>query len=81
MRISFFAAVALSGVGLAACVNDISVTNRTPEEVSVQYRGEDLKRSNDMAANECARYNKQAKLRQVIHQSNDQNIAVYDCRF
>ena len=80
MRIGFLAVIALSGLALTACVNSLSVTKRSPDEVTVQYLGEDLKRANDLAANECARYNKQSRLRQVVHQTDNQNIAVYDCK-
>lgn len=77
IRTSF---VVLGLILLAACAGEPRVSSSTTDAVTVQYSGDASSAAAQKAADECARYNKRARLRNVTNEANTSGrMAIYDC--
>lgn len=65
---------------LAACTGGPRVSSSTTDAVTVEYAGDASNEAAQKAADECARYGKRARLRNVANQANTSGrLAIYDC--
>jgi len=75
MRLFVLAAV----LGLAACASDPRVMSSTTDAVTVVYPSGLQTTADQRAVEECNRYAKRSKLRNVRDDSDGWKMAIYDC--
>lgn len=66
-------------LGLAACASEPRVASSTTDAVTVVYPVGDQSTADQRAAQECNRYAKRAKLRNVRDDTDGWKMAIYDC--
>lgn len=64
---------------VAACSSDPRVRSSTTDGVTVSYANGDQPSADARAAQECNRYGKRARLRNVRDDSDGWKMAIYDC--
>lgn len=75
MRLFLLAALA----ALAACSSDPRVRSSTTDAVTITYANGHQGEADARAAQECNRYAKRARLRNVRDDSDGWKMAIYDC--
>lgn len=70
-------AVALTA--LAACSSDPRVRSSTTDAVTIAYPDGHQRRADERASDECNRYGKRARLRNVRDDADGWKMAIYDC--
>lgn len=72
--------IAVMAVGLlAACSGPPKVQSSTVDVVTVRYFGDEDRAAADTASQECSRYNRRARFRNVNSESSGERVAIYDC--
>ena len=66
-------------VGLAACASEPRVASSTTDAITVVYPNGSQGTADQRAVQECNRYAKRAKLRNVRDDSDGWKMAIYDC--
>jgi ABC-type glycerol-3-phosphate transport system substrate-binding protein len=66
-------------LGLAACASEPRVASSTTDAVTVVYPSGSQATADQRAAQECNRYAKRAKLRNIRDDADGWKMAIYDC--
>lgn len=74
-----FILVMLAAVLLAACAREPRVVAATTDVVTVRYFEGSDRSASQKASDECAKYGKRARLRNVNSEQTGEKTAIYDC--